>query len=381
MIGLFVFGALCAIWLGTLALVTWGVRSLRYLRDSPAADAGDAKVSIIVAARDEAAAIEHALQSLLAQEQASSEVTVVNDRSVDATGEILRRTQQQHPSLRVIEIETLPPGWLGKNHALHRAAALATGDYLLFTDADVLMAPTAVARAVSHAEANRLDHLAVFPEVPAPNFWTGASFAMFGLGFLMLTQPWFARSGRTPMPIGVGAFNLVRRAKYLEIGGHSTIALRPDDDVALAGRLHATAARQDVLIGAGMISVEWYGSLREFVRGLEKNTFAPFGYSLPKFLTALTLHFVTYVVPWSGLLLGGPVAVLAAITIVAQMLTLSATHGTADRPWRYAPVMPIAALIFEYVIARAVFLTLRNGGIRWRETFYPLELLRTNVEW
>lgn len=372
------FYIICAVWVLSLLLVTWGLRSLKYLRTVPLYGDNDIRVSVVVAARNEADTIERALHSLLHQDYLNYDVVVANDRSSDATGAILQRMRKQFPQLQVVEINELPTDWLGKNHALHAAAANAAGDYILFTDADVVMQPTTLSRAVSHCHSNRLDHVAVFPALPAPSYWTGACFSLFGLGFLMMTQPWFVRNGKTLMPVGVGAFNFVRTSKYAEIGGHAGIALRPDDDLALAFKLRKAGSRQDILIGVDQVAVEWYPNFGAFVRGLEKNAFAPFRYSLLRLTIAMTLHFIAYVVPWLGLLMGGRTALLCAITVMAQMATLSATAPVADRPWRFAPVIVFASVAFEYAVVRAVFLTLKRGGIQWRDTFYPLELLKTN---
>jgi cellulose synthase/poly-beta-1,6-N-acetylglucosamine synthase-like glycosyltransferase len=354
------------------------MRSLHRLRNVPAQKDLSVSISVVVAARDEAATVEHALQSLLAQDYPNFEVIVANDRSTDATGAILERIRAQHPQLKVVTISELPPNWLGKNHALHMAAQQATGDYILFTDADVVMQPSTLARALSFCEQHDVEHIAVFPDLPAPNYWTGAFFALFGLGFLMLTQPWFVRNGRTPLPAGIGAFNMVRRSAYLAIGGHTTFALRPEDDVALAVRLRTNGARQQVLLGEGQILVEWYATLPAAIRGLEKNAFAPFEYSLPLLLVAIGWHFLAYVVPWVGLFGPPSIRALCVVAIIAQIVSLGATGTAVMKSWRYAPVMPIAALIFEFTVLRAAFVTLRQGGIRWRDTFYPLELLRTN---
>ncbi|HUP89165.1 MAG TPA: glycosyltransferase [Longimicrobiales bacterium] len=372
------FYVICAVWVLSLAIVMWGLRSLKYLRAVPTYAGREIKVSVIVAARNEADTIEQALHSLLHQDYPNYDVVVANDRSSDSTGAILQRMQREFPQLQVVEIEDLPARWLGKNNALHVAAANATGNYILFTDADVVMQPSTLSRAVSFCETNRIDHLAVFPALPAPSYWTGACFSLFGLGFLMMTQPWFARNGKTPMPVGVGAFNFVRRRKYAEIGGHSTIALRPDDDLALAFRLRNAGSRQDILIGVDQVSVEWYPNFGAFIRGLEKNAFAPFRYSMLPVTVAMLLHFMAYVVPWLGLFLGGRATWVCGLTVAAQMLTLSATAPVADRPWRFAPVILFASLTFEYAVFRAVFLTLKRGGIQWRDTFYPLDLLKTN---
>ena len=146
-----------------------GNRSIRFLRDVPAALPPQLpRVSLIVAARNEERNLEGALASLLTQDYPALEVIVVDDRSTDATPEILARAQARHPKLRVVRIDTLPAGWLGKNHALDRGAAQAAGDILIFADADIVMHPDAVSRAVAHALAASRDHLAITPEMIAP---------------------------------------------------------------------------------------------------------------------------------------------------------------------------------------------------------------------
>src|SRR4051812_28380349 len=128
-------------------------------------------VSIIVAARDEGPHIERALQSLLAQQYDELEIIAIDDRSADDTGKILDRMATQNQRLRVLHITELPPHWLGKNHALHQGAAIASGDYLLFTDADVVFAADAVARSVAFARSRNIDHLTMGPELDSPGLW------------------------------------------------------------------------------------------------------------------------------------------------------------------------------------------------------------------
>ncbi len=103
-------------------------------------------VSIIVPARNEADSIEEALKSVLALDYPNKEIIVINDRSTDATGEILARLAQEYPELQLITIDRLPSGWLGKNHALQRGAVSASGELLLFTDADIIMQPSLLRR-------------------------------------------------------------------------------------------------------------------------------------------------------------------------------------------------------------------------------------------
>src|SRR5688572_9010101 len=122
---------------GALVEFAIGHRRLRFLEDVPPAPAGP-PVSIVAAARNEARGIEAAVKSLLRVDYPALEIVIVDDRSTDQTGAILQRLAVAHPRLTVITIRELPEGWLGKNHALHAGAAAAAGDFLLFTDADVV---------------------------------------------------------------------------------------------------------------------------------------------------------------------------------------------------------------------------------------------------
>src|SRR5512133_478831 len=127
--------------------VALGWRRIRHLKDVAVPPGSpQPRVSLIVSALNEAATIEPALRSLLAIDYPDLELIVINDRSTDATPAIIERVAADAPRMRVVHLRELPSGWLGKNHALHQGAAIATGDYLLFTDADAVFAPSAVAR-------------------------------------------------------------------------------------------------------------------------------------------------------------------------------------------------------------------------------------------
>jgi hypothetical protein len=127
------------LWIGVAASIAVGVRSIRFLRDIPLPGIADRlpRLSVVIAARDEAAAVEQALSSVLLQQYPDFEVVVVDDRSTDGTGAILDRMAEREPRLRVVHVDAVPAGWLGKNHALHLGAQGATGELILFTDADV----------------------------------------------------------------------------------------------------------------------------------------------------------------------------------------------------------------------------------------------------
>jgi glycosyltransferase involved in cell wall biosynthesis len=373
----FLFWLAAATWLGVLAVVIGfarGNRSLRRLRELPA-DAAGPKVSVIVAARNEARKIEPALRSLLRQNYPNLEFIVVNDRSEDETVQILDRLA----GIKVVHIRELPKSWLGKNHAQHVGAQQATGEWLLFTDADVHMEPTVISRAVRYLQDAGLDHLAVAPQLKMP----GTLLQMFGGAFTIFfglyARPWKARDPKSPCHIGIGALNLVRAEAYRAVGGHAPIAMRPDDDMKLGKLLKKSGYRQEMLLGDGMLTVEWYSSVGELARGLEKNSFAGVEYNLGVVVASTIAQLLVFVWPVAALFVTGGATFWLNAGIVATLAALyvdnARFHG--EKGW-HGVAMPVTAVLFLYIIWRATWKTLRNDGIDWRGTHYSLAELKAN---
>ena len=357
-----------------------GNRSIRSLAAMPTAlPPHPPKVSLVVAARNEERNIAQALGSLLRLDYPDYELLVVNDRSEDATGRILAELSAQDPRLRVIEVARLPAGWLGKNHALWTGARAAAGELLLFSDADIIMEPPVLSRAVSYLLEEGIDHLAVTPVLEMPGLFLdmfGASFILF---FCMFARPWKARDPGSRCHIGIGAFNLVRSAAYWRVGGHRRIALRPDDDMKLGKILKRGGFRQECAYGGGLLLVEWYATLGELIRGLEKNAFAGVDYRLSVLLLGALCQVAASVWPYLAVFLttGATRGVyLAVVTLITLIFVDSVGFHRAKR-W-YAIAFPGTALLFIYILLRTAFLNLAHGGITWRGTFYPLKELRAN---
>lgn len=372
--------ATAAFWAGAAAWISAGMASIPALASEPAPALADPPhVSIVVAARDEAAAVEGAIRSLLDQDYPSFDLTVVDDRSTDGTGAILDRLADEDERLRVLHHAELPPGWLGKNYALHEGARAAQGEIILFADADVLMAPTALARAVAMLQRQGLDHLAVVPELTVGGYWARAFVGFFWLCLVFYARPWRARHRRSRAHLGIGAFTLVRAAAYREVGGHARLRMRPDDDLALARVLKRAGFRQDVALGQELITVAWYPDLRATIRGLEKNAFAAVNYSLVPVLASVAGLLVVFVWPWVAIVgTTGPTRVLNLAAVAAMVLAWMACRPATGAGLRFAAAMPAVALLFAYTVLRSAVLTLRQGGIRWRGTLYPLAELRAN---
>ena len=264
--------------LGTLLITVellWGERRLRPLRATPGDGPGPwPLVSIVVAVRNEERHLHAAVTSLLRLAYPAYELIVVDDRSDDRTPVILAELAAHFPQLKVLRIEMLPAGWLGKNHALWQGSCRAAGELLLFTDGDIIMEETVLSRAVNRLQSEGLDHLALTPRMTLP----GTVLPILGLAFIfffgIFTRPWRAADPKSPCHIGIGAFNLLRSSAYRAVGGHQTIALRPDDDLKLGKIIKRGGFRQNVAYAPEFLVVEWYASLGEAIRGLEKNTFA-----------------------------------------------------------------------------------------------------------
>lgn len=363
--------------------VALGWRKIAHLGDQPDRldrSAGIAepppKVSIIVAALNEAATIEPALRSLLSIDYPNLEVIAINDRSTDATPRIMDGIASENAALRVVHITELPPGWLGKNHALHRGASMASGEYLLFTDADAVFDPTAVTRAVAYCRTHRIDHLALFFDVVARTQLLRLMILSFAAGFMARYKPWKVDASANHF-VGVGGFNMVRAAAYADAGGHAAMPLAVLDDMALGRLIKLKGYRQRALFGTGMVTIEWYRSTPELIRGMEKNIFSAFDYRVGPLVAASLLIMATRVWPWAGLFLTqgmswwfNAAAVCAGLALHIDLLR---ARGWDYRCLAFAPAVPLVELAMWW---RGALLTLARGGIVWRGTQYPLAQLR-----
>ena len=375
-----------------IALVTllffllWGIeiyfggRKMGWVRDIPCSSANSLpKVSIVIPALNEEKDIEEALTAVLSLEYKNIEILAINDRSTDKTGEILERIAKKNPRLQVYHIETLPSGWLGKNHALHFGSQQATGQYLLFTDADVMIEPTTLNRSIHYMEENRLDHLAVGPEIRQEGILLNILTIVFIGFFGTFMKPWKAIDPKSKHFIGVGAFNLIRTEAYRNCGTLEAIAMRPDDDIKLGKLLKKQGFRQDYLSGIDMISLEWYPSVKDMINGLMKNTFAIFEYKVfPVFIVTVAI-LILDIWPFFGILLtDGITQVLNGAIIFIIYLGFGVTaHIFKKNPW-YIFGYPVGCLIIVYILWRATVTTLHNQGINWRGTHYPLKQLKAN---
>lgn len=375
---------LCTIHLSLIAFIAWTIwRSEHFIPSICEAELLALEwpsVSIVACARNEETSIAQAVTTLLNQDYPDYELIVVNDRSTDRTGAILKELQLNYPSLVVATVETLPAGWLGKCNAMKVGATTAKGQWLLFTDADVFMQPDTLKRAISFAHREQADHLALAPACTLPSWMLTVLVSTFVVFFKLFVKPAQISNPSSLAHVGIGAFNLLRSHVYRDIGGHEPIRLRPDDDVKLGKLVKQHGYRQRFASGIGQISVPWYSTLGQMMRGLEKNCFAGVDYKLGKIAGANIVSFLTFVAPFLLVWFVGGISFWLMLTACSLVLGIG-VHSARSAGYRvdHGLFFPLGVLLFLYTFDRAVFLTLLRGGINWRDTFYSLDELKRNV--
>jgi len=351
-------------------------------------------VSIIVPARNEAEHIEAALLSLLELDYPGYEVVAVDDRSEDTTGVILDRFRAQwsergealYRRLKVIHVSTLPAGWLGKTHAMWEAGKQASGDWLLFTDADVVFRQDALRRAVVYAEAERADHLVLFPTMVMESPGERMMMAFFQSQFVFAHRPWKVADPKSRDSMGVGAFNLIRRRVYEQIGTYQRLRMAVLDDMKLGEAVKREAYRQRVVFGRGLLKVRWVFGTLGMVRNLTKNFFAALHYNAAFAALAVCGILVVNLGPFIGVWVASG---WARVGFVASLVTLAMIYFGMSRRSDISPVYlllhPIGTLFFSYAVVRSVVVTLARGGVVWRGTWYSLAELkkfsREELQW
>lgn len=349
-------------------------------RSGSAPQASLPRLTIIVAARDEQQQIANALRSFLACDYPELQIVAVDDRSRDETGNIMDRLAEEDPRLEVQHITVLPDGWLGKNHALQVGANAARGELLLFTDGDVMFGPQVLQRAVHTLLDRNIDHLSLTPGLITGGFCERVLVTSFAFLFTIGCQLWLIPSRLPWFYMGVGAFNLVRGDVYHAIGGHATLKFDILDDVKLGKCIKQSGYRQCLLIAADQLWVRWQQSAWGVIRGLEKNAFAAADYSIGKAALISLLICVISILPF---LIPLTVATSQSSGFLAAALLMTASYGLhssmCGSGCLVAPALIGGGLGMLIALWRSVWITLRQRGVAWRDTFYSMRDLKANI--
>ena len=376
-----VLGLIALAWIASVIDLAIGVRTMPWLRDAaPLEDAKCPSVSILFAGRDEAEKMPEAIKTMLALDYPHYEVIAVDDRSEDATGAILQAAAKNDARLKPVRVDSLPPGWLGKPHALEKAYERSTGDWLVFTDADVHFRPDLLRRVIALAEMKNWDHLTLLAAPKLHTFGERIALTFFGMCFLMGTRPWRANDPKSRGYTGIGAFQIVRRGAYEKAGTHRRLAMEVVDDLKLGKIIKEAGFRSGVARGEDAVSVHWHAGLPNIVRGTTKNFFASTGFKLRIIAFQVMGMLVMFLLPIAALpFMRGWALVFAAIAAgLTLILAGGAAKGIGASPL-YGLTYPVGALIICWMLLRSTVVTLWQGGVTWRGTFYPIEELRRGV--
>jgi len=341
------------------------------------------RVSIIVPARNEEEHVREKLMQLLALDYSKYEVIAVNDRSTDRTGQLMDEvaaSPQAQAVLKVIHVTELPAGWLGKTHAMWTAGQQATGDWLLFTDADVFFKSDALRRAVAYAEAEHADHLVLFPSLIIKSWGEGMMIAFFQVLFVFGHRPWRVANPKAGDHMGVGAFNMVRRSVYDAVGTYRALRMEVVDDMKLGKVVKNAGFAQRNVFGEDLISLHWATGAFGIVHNLTKNFFAVLSFQWWRTVATIVGLAFLNLGPFLGVWLAhGWARVPYAIALFSLFAIYRGMSSRSPISPNYFFLHPVSTTLFIYILLRSMIYTLWNGGIVWRGTKYPLEELRRGM--
>ncbi len=330
------------------------------------------RISVLVPARNEAGIIAETVHSLLAQELPDLEILILDDNSTDGTAAVARAAGANDPRLRVLAGSPLPAGWSGKPWACHQLAQAASGEWLIFTDADVRWQRGALAALAAEMERTQADLLAVWP-TQITETWAERMIvplmALAVIGYLPAPLvhhvPWRAFTAAN------GQCLAFRRAAYDAIGGHAAVAASVLDDMLLARAIKGRGLRLRMVDSAGFLTCRMYHDWRSVRDGFAKNILAGYGDRVLFLALGAFFHWWVFIGPWAWLALGWrgdppgwpfwPLA-LGGLGIAVRAITAAFTGQRARDAW----TLPLAVLLMTWIAVRAVWWRWRYGGPQWK---------------
>ena len=342
-------------------------------------------VSVIIPARNEEANIENAVRSVAAQ-QGVREIIVADDQSIDRTSEILERLKTEIPALEVIHIKALPSGWIGKNHALAAAAELATGEWLLLTDADTQHFSGSLQALLERAEREHVDLLSVSPRQEMITAWERALIPMV---YVWLSKQYRFQDVSDPQSPAAGAngqYILVRRSVYKRVGGHAAIRDAVLEDVQLARRVKSAGGRLLFLPDAAWVQTRMYRSLPEMWLGWTKNLFLLSGRSLRRLLATVAglvfLDLLPVLALCGSILLGelGNESALYLLDALGSALIVIARHENYNGQLRaigfdegLTEYRTPGAFLFALLLLNSAWAYRRRRSVEWKGRIYSID--------
>jgi chlorobactene glucosyltransferase len=338
----------------------------------------DLRVSVLIPARNEELNIEACVHAVMASDYPIHQVIVYDDQSTDATPARLRQLSARYPSLQVITGAPLPPGWVGKPHACHQLAQAATGDILLFIDADTLIENAGVSRLISLLEPKRGRNADLVTTFPKQIMLSVAE--RFMIPLLALTYvSWFplflvAFSRNRRFLAANGQVLMIRRTLYDAIGGFQAVAREIVDDMALCRLAKQRRARVVFADGFHIAECRMYRTGADLWGGFTKNLYEGIGESPVALVMVLLMYGVAFVWPypaliWAALGMGGGPLVWPLCGVAANLCTRVLLAFRFSHPYSSVLVHPLAVIALMALSIHSFWLNLTNA-VTWRGRVY-----------
>lgn len=325
-------------------------------------------VSVCIPARNESAVIAETIRAWLRQDYPAFEILLLDDHSDDGTAQIARHAAQGDPRLRIIEGQPLPPGWKGKNWACHQLSQHASGEILIFTDADVRWQPGALAGVVSHFRMTRADLLTIWPTQQTVTWGERLVVPLMALTIMAYLPilavhyiPWAVFAAAN------GQCLVFNRAAYNKVGGHQAVKDNIVEDMGFAYSIKKQQMRLRMADGGGQIVTRMYHNWRETRDGFAKNILGGHANSVPFLVFSTLFHWAIFIFPvvWFVFSPSRSPLLLFALGILIRALTAAATRQRiAD-----ALFMPLSAMLMTLVVARALQWHFGSGP-QWKGRSY-----------
>ena len=342
-------------------------------------------VTICLPARDEEDNVEDCLRSLLAVDYPHFDVIVVDDRSSDATPEILDRLAAADPRLKIIHNTDTAEGWMGKCYALHLAVGHAVGSWLLFVDADTRHHPQCLRACLREAFDHDLDVMSPISGIDAGTFWE--KIIMPICGGLLFSRFRLNRTNNPDDRRGFcnGQFFLIKREAYDDIGGHEAVRTHILEDVAFAHNIKKAKRRIRVAWGHDLVTVRMFRTVDRMIEGWARILLGAFG-SKPRWfvLMALGSFIVTLLplltIPFSVFLLAGGHSVIAACLVLClaslaallNLVSMVNVYLLSELPGWYALFAPLSTIFLLRIYARGWRLATGRRNVSLRGSQYSV---------
>ena len=247
----------CGAWVFLLKSMLDSFRFTPYLDKFENTSKTNPKVSIILPARNEEEFIRKCLDSLVKQDYENYEIIVIDDSSEDKTGKIILEYAKKYPKIIPVSAKPKPDGWMGKNWACMEGYTKATGELLLFTDADTKHAENVITLAVSHLNSFELDALSAIPKMLTFDFWTNITLPMISTFLHTRFSALNVNNPAKKTGYFFGSFFILKKTTYQKVGTHEGVKQEIIEDGALGGKVKDAGYKMKMVRGEHLIEAVW----------------------------------------------------------------------------------------------------------------------------